>query len=154
MTFHADEKTLAKFWEKVERGPGCWLWTGSHNQGGYGLFSWSGRMIGAHRFSMFLDRGTVYPSEIFACHDCDNPPCVNPDHLWPGTAKDNATDMIEKGRGIFGIEVGPAATTAPELPAVVVGFTEDEVIAAIDRRAITESTRKERIEKFLAECGL
>lgn len=95
--------TVARFWLKVnkngpvpphrpELGP-CWLWTGARDRGGYGQFS--GR---AHRWSWLIHHGYRPGHGLFVCHHCDNPPCVRPDHLFLGTASDNARDMVAKGR--------------------------------------------------------
>lgn len=76
----------------------CWEWTGARYKNGYGHFN-NGRESGyAHRLSFSLFRGPV-PKRKHVCHSCDNPPCVNPSHLWIGTAKDNAMDRQKKGRG-------------------------------------------------------
>lgn len=72
---------------------GCWTWNGPTNRGGYGL--WGQKL--AHRVSWTLANGPI-PDGLFICHHCDNPPCVNPRHLYPGTASDNARDMVTRNR--------------------------------------------------------
>jgi hypothetical protein len=82
---------------------GCWAWIGSKNIYGYGRFKKSlGTrdkfiMVAAHRYSYEMHKGEI-PNGLFVCPSCDNPPCVNPDHLWLGTPADNTHDMIAKGR--------------------------------------------------------
>lgn len=80
---------------------GCWEWQGSvSNPGGYGRFSIggkTGRHIYAHRYSYLLYNQYIRPG-MFICHTCDNPPCVNPNHLFEGTMKDNMQDRNQKGR--------------------------------------------------------
>jgi hypothetical protein len=94
---------LDRFWSKVDRrGPDdCWEWTGARAAKGYGRMAThtKGRQaaIGAHRFSYLIHFGPIPPG-LFACHTCDNPPCVNPAHLWAGTVQENADDMMAKGR--------------------------------------------------------
>jgi hypothetical protein len=106
-----------RFWRKVDKngpvpahrpelGP-CWLWTGSmssrragHNYGNLG-FRWpdgTHKPIRAHVASFYLSEGRLPTKKMNVCHKCDNPPCVNPDHLWEGTTKANLHDAQTKGR--------------------------------------------------------
>lgn len=78
---------------------GCWLWTGYWKELGYGTAQLRGRNTGAHRVSWEAFNGPI-PDGLFVCHKCDTPACVNPDHLFLGTATDNARDMARKGRAI------------------------------------------------------
>lgn len=75
---------------------GCWYWT-ARTIKKYGYLYFKGKAIRAHRLSYALHKGTL-TNEIFVCHSCDNPTCVNPDHLWLGSHTDNIRDMIRKGR--------------------------------------------------------
>ncbi len=97
-----------RFWDKVFKTELCWYWTAATVNGGYGTISKdsSGKeLIRAHRASWILTKGPL-PQEIDLCHRCDRPSCVFPDHLFPGTAKDNAHDMIAKGRHGGGAKKG------------------------------------------------
>ena len=95
------------FWEKVNKdGPTqphmdtpCWEWTGSHVAGPfpYGLCGGRGNIRRSHRVSWQMENGPI-PEGMEICHRCDNPPCVRPDHLFPGTQKENIADSIDKGR--------------------------------------------------------
>lgn len=96
-----DSSTIARFWQFVRKADGCWLWVGSQS-GGYGTFRLDGKMRKAYRIAWELTNGPI-PDGLFACHRCDNPLCVNPAHLFLGTAADNNRDRHAKGRsrGLF-----------------------------------------------------
>ena len=91
--------TEARFWASVVKTPACWLWTRRLNKDGYGQMKPTGNRIDqhAHRISWQLHNGTI-PDGLKVLHHCDNPPCVNPAHLFLGTDKDNSDDMMRKGR--------------------------------------------------------
>jgi HNH endonuclease len=100
---------------------GCWLWTGSKTKAGYGKFQTGGKggpYHLAHRFLYELAKGAI-PKGAIVMHFCDNPSCVNPDHLSVGTHKDNTADMIAKGRHArvapVGIKNGKAVLTEKEV---------------------------------------
>jgi hypothetical protein len=91
-----------RFWNKVNKKDKnkCWEWqAGKSNR--YGAFKINGRTIGAHIFSWEIHNGKI-PDGLFVCHKCDNPGCVNPDHLFLGTNKDNCDDRDKKKRQAYG----------------------------------------------------
>jgi hypothetical protein len=106
-----------RFWLQTDRSnpDGCWPWIGTRNRGGYGSIRrgglGGGKTIRATHVAWELAFGPV-PSGLFVLHRCDNPPCVNPAHLFIGTLSDNARDKFRKGRGFLPtpIKLGPDGT--------------------------------------------
>jgi hypothetical protein len=91
-----------RFWICVRRNGknGCWRWVGFIDRDGYGVLGAPARKnknLRAHRVAWLLHNGPVPPG-LWVLHHCDNPPCCNPKHLWVGTPRENALDMIRKNR--------------------------------------------------------
>lgn len=101
-----DPKVIERFVNRLELAEnGCIEICGAQNADGYVSFSIGGReeqkKIRAHRWALqFALGGVILPPEILACHQCDNPKCVCPTHLFPGTHQDNMDDMVAKGRSV------------------------------------------------------
>jgi hypothetical protein len=89
---------MDRFWIKVQKTDDCWLWTASKLKG-YGIFKYQGKPIGAHRFSWYLTYGE-WPKDM-ALHKCLNKHCVNPNHLYNGTAADNLQDAIHRDKTLL-----------------------------------------------------
>lgn len=94
-----DKKTQDRFWNKVEvKGKNeCWNWTAYKNRDGYGNFALGVKKINAHKVSYIINYGSVQDG-FCVCHTCDNPSCVNPNHLFLATHKENMLDKKIKGR--------------------------------------------------------
>ena len=92
-----------RFWEKCDKTETCWIWRSAQDCDGYGIFQLSNprKTVKAHRFAyvIFFKKPV---GNLFVCHTCDNPSCVNPAHLFLGTAKDNRSDCMNKQRHAHG----------------------------------------------------
>lgn len=128
--FYMPPEARTRFWSNVDTSPGpgkCWPWRGRASQDGYGKFNVP-KQGGGYRFTqatrvmVFLTAGP-FPKSLLVRHTCDNPVCVNPDHLELGTHLDNARDMTDRQRQCRG-EVHPKTTIA------------EHVVKDIRRRAI------------------
>lgn len=93
-------KRREKFLGKCNVSDGCWVWSGMKSKTGYGQVKRDGKFIFAHRYSYMIHVGEI--GSFFVLHKCDNRLCVNPDHLFLGTQKDNQQDMKAKKRHVFG----------------------------------------------------
>lgn len=84
-----------RFWQSVDKGADCWMWTGAKGSGGYGTIFGDGRRHAAHRLAYEMAYGPI-PAGAIICHRCDTPACVRPDHLYAGTAATNADDRMRR----------------------------------------------------------
>lgn len=126
-----------RFWPRVRKGAGCWLWLGGVDSDGYGQIAVKAAdghrtSARAHRIAWELTHGPV-PAGLCVLHRCDNPPCVRPDHLFLGTPTDNNHDMLAKGRERppVGVEHGMARLTEEQAREI-----RRRVAAGESRRAV------------------
>ena len=129
-----------RFWPKVDKSSsldGCWLWTGAKSPLGYGKFYLPDGTTQAHRFSWTLVNGPV-PHGMYICHHCDNPPCVNPNHLFIGDHYDNMADMSIKGRSQHGEKQWNSKLSASDVIEIFKSTDLQRTVA--ERYGITQGT--------------
>lgn len=110
---------LDRFWDKVDKrdAGSCWEWTAYKQGKGYGLIGTANGSARAHRISWRIHNGPI-PKGLFVLHRCDNPACVNPDHLFLGTHKDNMSDRQRKKRHAYGTRNGNAKLNPESVRAI------------------------------------
>lgn len=96
---HSPDEIRKRFWAKVTvlGRDDCWIWNGALNERGYGSLTHKMRRWKAHRFAFFLTHGE-FDFALDVLHECDNPPCCNPNHLELGTHEENMQQMVARGR--------------------------------------------------------
>jgi hypothetical protein len=94
---HLSKKEILIDLSIPEPNSGCWIWTGAFKDSGYGRLDINKKTYVAHRLSWTLFKGKI-PKGSLICHKCDNRSCINPDHLFVGTYKDNMQDCLKKNR--------------------------------------------------------
>lgn len=99
-----------RFWSKVDKAGDCWVWRASLNGSGYGRFRLRGEIRYAHRLSFEIANGKIRHG-LLVLHDCDNPACVRPSHLFQGTVLENIADRDSKQRQVRGSRVNTAKVT-------------------------------------------
>jgi hypothetical protein len=134
----ASVRAQQRFWSNVKIGawPDCWTWEAYCNPLGYGRFRDArSQKVLAHRFIFALVHGPI-PDGLFVLHRCDNPGCVNPDHLWLGTIADNNADRNKKRRQARGSRHGRAKLTRPDVLKILklhsCGFSDLQIAERYD----------------------
>lgn len=141
-----------RFWEKVEKGcdppdhvrgevdGDCWEWVAYRNEarGGYGYISVNNTPRGAHRISLFLDGVNI--DGVSVLHKCDNPPCVNPDHLYTGDQQDNVDDALRRSPTPPGCAPGEEHATSV--------LTVDQVVDIRERFSAGEAMQQVLADEY------
>lgn len=116
---------------------GCWQWRSHTDKDGYGVLPGDRQTTRAHRLSYEIHRGAI-PDDLIVCHHCDNPGCVNPDHLFVGTQKDNAQDALKKRRHYVGEKNGRSKLTKENVKEILTSDLNGQQLA--DKFGVTRST--------------
>ena len=126
---HISDPDASRFWEKVKQDDSyCWEWTAYTDRDGYGRFSLRGTKHRAHRIAVVLSGRD--PAGKKVRHACDNPSCVNPDHLMLGSQRDNMDDMVRRDRQPRGSRNGQAKLTEEQADAIRVSSRSSPELAA------------------------
>lgn len=147
------EPIEVRFWWYVRKTDSCWLWTGCTTRDGYGYLcvpkEWRGGsepacgIMRAPRAAYRLTYGAIPPG-VFVCHRCDNPGCVNPEHLFLGTARQNTADSVTKHRHASGERNGMARLTREQATAIRSEFIPRRVTRRMlaSKYGVSEATVK------------
>ena len=138
----ASRETILR-WSMPEPNSGCWLWLSACTSQGYGTLSTGMKWRLAHRLSYEVFVGPI-PEGLVVRHSCDNPPCVNPEHLLIGTNKDNMQDAVARGRMEHGSSRWSARLREEDIPDVIGRLAIGETCASIGRLCSSQSFRQYR----------
>lgn len=135
---------ISRFEQKFDKTEGCWTWKASKAGQGYGQIKLpkQRRQAYAHRVAYEIYKGPI-PAGQYVCHACDNPECVNPDHLFLGSSHDNHADMKEKGRHTYGEKSATRKLTENQVlqirSCLAAGMTQMQIARAFGVQQMTIS---------------
>lgn len=132
---YAEAVTVSRFWRNVEarNEHECWEWRGDTNKG-YGVFTYRGRVRGAHELALSFSTGEKRHPNLDTCHSCDNPLCCNPAHLRFDTRQSNVDDMRQRGRA----PVGDRAPNAGKLNSAIVQIIRERRELGAPQKVLAE----------------
>jgi len=127
---------IRRFWEKINfpenRIDGCWIWTAGKDGHGYGSFNFGSKVVSSHRFAYMIFKGTIKEGLLIR-HICDNPSCVNPNHLLVGTHQDNTQDKLDRNRlnPAKGENNGQSILTELEVKEILYKLIDDIIVSVL-----------------------
>lgn len=127
----------------------CWEWIKSKNSSGYGWTRFKGKLMVASRVSFMIAKNINIPDDMCVCHSCDNPACVNPNHLFLGTHADNMADMQSKGRGYKKLDYHDVMMIRNLNTSKGLSSTEISKITGFNERTVRYVFQKDDDGKFL-----
>lgn len=144
------KQALKMLLSTTERDEGCLFWDGAAEGNGYGRVTYQGKHYAAHRLMYMLVHDTALLPSEFVCHSCDNPPCINPDHLWLGDNSSNMKDAWGKGRLKIPHGAGGSHNKLPEWQEleIVSAFTPGRgTLALAQRYRVTPQTIRNIVKR-------
>ena len=144
------DAVINRFEQYIDKSGECWLWTGYCHRNGYGQFGYEGKLWRAHRFSYFLANGELPTPPLIIRHKCKSKNCVNPEHLEPGTKKQNQADRVRDGTDSRGEKHGQVKLTEMQVKEIRQRHTEKQTDLAKEFGVANNTISKIILRKYWA----